>query len=232
MKSRSFNLIVILALFLSLLGSSVTVIPVYALGPGLGWTFQRTITLSAPTPSANFQIRVQITDHSNMNATDGRDLRFYDASDVQADYWIETWNPAGTSTIWVEVPTGGSGSLKMYYGNAGASAVSNGDNTFIAFDDFSGSSVNTSKWDAKDTNASIAVSGGSVTLISGPAGQGDQLINKMPFTVSTGIVVESVMSSNVIARCAARTSSRFYNEFELCCLVCRAERSDRLCRRP
>ena len=34
----------------------------------------------------------------------------------------------------------------MYYGNSSAAAGSSGDNTFLFFDDFSGSSLNTNKW--------------------------------------------------------------------------------------
>lgn len=166
-------------------------------GPGVNWSFQRTITLSSATPSANFQIRVQITDHSNMNA-DGSDLRFYDASDVQADYWIETWNMAGTSTVWVEVPTSGTTSLTMYYGNSGATAVSNGNTTFLAFDDFSGGSIDSSKWDAY---GSPAIGSGSVTLDGG-----DQLISKTPFAMVDGVLVETVLSSNVPFRGGSRAS--------------------------
>jgi len=50
----------------------------------------------------------------------------------------------------------------MYYGNPSASSISNGNNTFLFFDDFSGSSIDTSKW-IHDTSAT-AVSGGIMTL--------------------------------------------------------------------
>jgi len=186
------------SLFIVAVIISLTTTAALAAGPGVGWTYQRTITLSAPTPSANFQIRIQITNHSNMNA-DGSDLRFYDSSDVQADYWIETWNPAGTSTIWVEVPTAGTSSLTMYYGNAGATAASNGDDTFISFDDFLGSSVDTTKWNVRDIgNATITIAGGSVTLNSGSTNnQGAQLISTSSFAMSQGVIVESILSSSV-----------------------------------
>jgi hypothetical protein len=198
-------------LFAAILVASGTAIsdqPAEAAGPGAGWNYQRTITLSAATPSASFQTRVQLTDLSNM-AANGNDLRFYDSSHVQADYWIEYWNtnPVGQATVWVEVPTAGTTSLTMYYGNAGATAASSGDSTFIAFDDFSGTSINAAKWDAKDADASITVSGGSVSLTSGPgAQQGDQIIHKTSFAVSSGVIVEGVTSSDVICRCAGRTS--------------------------
>jgi LPXTG-site transpeptidase (sortase) family protein len=198
MKTTVKAIVVTSILFAILIGALGSPSEAYAAGPGTGWTYQRTITLSAPTPSANFQIRVQITDHSNMNA-DGSDLRFYDSSDIQADYWIENWNPSGTSTIWVEVPTAGTSSLTMYYGNAGATAVSDGDNTFIAFDDFSGTSIDTSKWNVRDiSNATITVAAGSVTLNSGTTnGAGAQLISTTSFTMGQGVIIETVLSSSV-----------------------------------
>jgi hypothetical protein len=180
--------------------ASLGVTPVLA-GPGAGWTYQRLITLSAATPANNFQIRVQITDHSNMNPADGRDLRFYDANDVQADFWIETWNTAGTSTVWVEVPTAGTTSLTMYYGNGSATAASNGDNTFIFFDDFPGTTVNATKWSVYDPNASITVSGGSVTV----RGE-DQMIGTTSFAAGDGVIVESALSSDVTFRAGSRAS--------------------------
>ncbi len=86
-------------------------------GPGSAWQFVRKITLSAATPLANFQVKVALTtgQYTNMNAT-GNDLRFYDINNNICNYWIETWNNAGTSTIWVNVVTNGTTALYMYYG--------------------------------------------------------------------------------------------------------------------
>jgi hypothetical protein len=208
MKRKSFSMFVVLILA-ALLFSNLNITPALA-GPGASWPYKRTITLSAATPAANYQVRVQITvgNYGNMNATDGRDLRFYDSNDVLLDYWIENWNTAGTSNIWVEVPTTGTTSLTMYYGNGSATAVSNGDNTFIFFDDFSGSSVNTTKWSAYPNPAAITVSGGSVTLfaVGGPSPIGRQLIANTPFAMTDGVMVESVLSSNVYEGVGTRAS--------------------------
>src|SRR6476660_2798525 len=116
---------------------------IYAIGPGPSWQFYRKITLSAATPLANFQVKMTLTtgQYTNMNAT-GSDLRFYDANNNVCDYWIEgTFNTAGTSTIWVKVPVSNTSSILMFYGNAAATAVSNGTNTFDFFDDFVGTSL-------------------------------------------------------------------------------------------
>ena len=53
-----------------------------------------------------------------------------------SNYWIERWDNAGTSVVWVKVPTSGATALTMYYGNPAATSLSNGNTTFDFFDDF------------------------------------------------------------------------------------------------
>lgn len=54
----------------------------------------------------------------------GADLRFTDSSGVELNYEIETWNPAGTSLVWVKVPSlAKGGSIIVYWGNPTASAT-------------------------------------------------------------------------------------------------------------
>ena len=59
----------------------------------------------------------------------GQDLRFIDIDGTVLDYEIETWNPAGTSRIWVRVPSidavSGTDGLWLYYGNTTAPAGQN-----------------------------------------------------------------------------------------------------------
>ncbi len=76
------------------------------IGPGSAWSFCRKITLSAATPTANFQVKVSLItgQYSNMNVA-GNDLRFYDINNNVCSYWIESWNNAATSVVWVNVVT-------------------------------------------------------------------------------------------------------------------------------
>ncbi|MCX6666581.1 MAG: DUF2341 domain-containing protein, partial [Euryarchaeota archaeon] len=72
--------------------------------------------------------------------------------------------------FWVETPSDieTDQNILMYYGNSGASSVSNGSNTFLFFDDFSGSSLDSSKWDQMNSGTgSITVNGGTITIASG-----------------------------------------------------------------
>ena len=69
----------------------------------------------------------------------GVDCRITDASDNLLPFWNETpFNATGTE-IWVNATTlaVGNNTFYVYYGNAGASSVVAGDNTFELFDDFS-----------------------------------------------------------------------------------------------
>jgi hypothetical protein len=135
-----------------------------AQGPGASWLYYRVISLSPATPAANFQVKVSLAagQYTNMKS-DGSDLRFYDESNNNCEYWIEKWNNTGASTIWVKVPTSGSDAIVLYYGNASATAASNGSTTFDFFEDFPGTSLGTN-WQQNVSNGTVAVSGGIATL--------------------------------------------------------------------
>jgi hypothetical protein len=122
-----------------------------------GWTYYKVLTvdqtddLGAGNPL--YQIKLLIGKTSGATGEqvdcaghcedDFDDLRFStDAAPASAtllDYWIESVAASGTSflaTVWVEVPMpddAADTNIRMYYGNAGASAGSNGANTFIQY---------------------------------------------------------------------------------------------------
>ncbi|MFX0016634.1 MAG: DUF2341 domain-containing protein [Candidatus Hermodarchaeota archaeon] len=141
--------------------ASITDIP-------LGWSYESNLTLDPVTPEPNYQVKVILNPYSfnySKAKPDGSDLRFYDPLNTPLSYWIESWNPAGKSIIWVKVPNVGTSTIHMYYGNPTAMSESDGDATFIFFDDFEGSAVNTSKWTTdNDQYSSTIVSGGVLTV--------------------------------------------------------------------
>jgi len=105
---------------------------------------RREITITnAGGALSDYQVRVQLTTvdmgspYQNVNV-DGSDLRFTDPADTPLSYWIESWNNSGDSLVWVRVPSvsGGSSTIYMYYGDASASSQSDGNATFLFFDDF------------------------------------------------------------------------------------------------
>lgn len=118
------------------------------------WGYRRAITVSNSTGNllTNFQIKVTLNNSFDFSRckTDGSDIRFTsDDSQTLIPYWIEEWNPTGTSaTIWVKVPsvpTSGT-QIFMYYQNLSATSIQNGKNVFEFFDDFENWPTNTSSW--------------------------------------------------------------------------------------
>lgn len=89
------------------------------------------------------------------------DIRFT-SSDKTTDlsYWLESKTDSTTATFWVKVPsipTAGT-TIYAYYGNATTSTTGNGDNVFTFFDDFTGTTLNTTKWTKVDTGSNITQS--------------------------------------------------------------------------
>jgi len=110
-----------------------------------GWTYRRPIIITekSGTTLTDYQVRIVLTpdnfDYSKTRS-DGGDIRFTDTDGVtQLPYWIEKWDPSGTSIIWVkvpEIPANSEKKIYMYYGNLEATSQSNGTEVFEFFDDF------------------------------------------------------------------------------------------------
>ena len=96
------------------------------------WRYRRAITIgSIGQPLSEYQIKIILTpdnfDYDKANP-DGSDIRFTDNDGNSLSYWIETWNPSGTSIIWVKVPyipPHDNVTIYMYYGNPDAESQSN-----------------------------------------------------------------------------------------------------------
>jgi len=83
--------------------------------------------------------------------SDCGDVRVYDPDKGSLlPYWVETGTENSSSTrIWVKVPSipgGGKKTIYLFYGNSVATSQSNGDEVFEFFDDFEGTSLDSSKW--------------------------------------------------------------------------------------
>ncbi len=95
------------------------------------WTRRVKLTLNNSGQAealTDFQVLVTLSsarlNYADAQA-DGADIRFTDADGNLLSYEIESWNPAGTSYVWVRVPqiaaSSNTGYIYMYYGNTGAS---------------------------------------------------------------------------------------------------------------
>jgi hypothetical protein len=94
------------------------------------------------------------------------DIRFTDIEDDPFSYWVESYDP-DTATVWVKmdrIPASpGSAGVVLHYGNANDASVSDGDSTFLAFDDFTGGSLDTGKWNFSG-NGSYTINNGNIRL--------------------------------------------------------------------
>jgi hypothetical protein len=98
------------------------------------WTKLKVVSISNPV--ANYQMTLNVTYDGDMQA-DFDDLRFTDSDNTTAlPYWIETKVNSAYALLWVKLHDTDT-SINMYYGNAGASATSNGTATWDYFLDWS-----------------------------------------------------------------------------------------------
>jgi hypothetical protein len=126
-----------------------------------GWSYRKAIVIAHTADGAqtNYQLKLLVGESSGATgeevdcggkvASDFDDLRFTTSDgSTLCDYWIESLSgstPNQLATVWIEVPSIAAHpddtTIYMYYGNAGASAVSSGANTFVFFDDFSSNTI-------------------------------------------------------------------------------------------
>lgn len=162
------KIIMIAALALIILAGTGAAVSLSNSGGGT-WKYQREISIkeNSGTTLTDYQVLIEIkgADFPLEAKSDGSDVRFTNSNGNELNYWIESWDYAGKSAkVWVKETSILSGSttvIRMYYGNPSAISMSNGDTVFEFFDDFSGNSVDTSKWNA------IYYGSGSVTVSNG-----------------------------------------------------------------
>lgn len=120
------------------------------------WLYRQPITVNnAGSALTDYQLSLTVNTQALVTAgkmrADGNDI-YFTSSDGQTglSYWIDSGMNTTTTVIWVKVtsiPVGTPAiTIYLYYGNSGvASPASNGDNTFIYFNDFE-SSADVTEW--------------------------------------------------------------------------------------
>jgi hypothetical protein len=135
----------------------------------LVFKYMRPITVTAGSNGmpANYQIKIVLDTASLISSgkmrSDCGDIRFYKADGTPLSYYIDPYTINTNNTvIWVKDPdalsANGSHTIYMYYGNPNVTSKSDGNATFIFFDDFLGTSIDTSKWVIEYANFSYSVS--------------------------------------------------------------------------
>ena len=105
------------------------------------WSYRKKVALTNPNAVAytNFPVKLTVTYDSNMKS-DFSDLRFTDSSGTTSvPYFVESYTASVSAVVWVNVPSlpsAGSATVYMYYGNAAASDASSGSTTFRFYDSF------------------------------------------------------------------------------------------------
>jgi len=126
---------------------------------GCTWQYSKDLMIANPGATlTDYQVLVNLTGAGfpiEANAS-GADIRFTDAGGAELNYWIENWDYANRSAnVWVNVTSipAGVSSMHLWYGNPGATSSSNGNATFVFFDDFESGNLN--KWDGVDPGMSV-----------------------------------------------------------------------------
>jgi hypothetical protein len=149
----------------------------------VGWDCRKSHVIeNASGAGTNYQVPIVVDYGSGVDGGDTvylngccqpdfGDIRFTgDNEGTELDYWLESFTPSGSALFWVEVAdnlNSSDATIYIYYGNDTVSTTSDGDATFIFFDDFLGSSLNTSKWTKAgymDDGDSVTVSGGELRI--------------------------------------------------------------------
>lgn len=144
------------------------------------WDFRTPITLSnTGSEQTDYAVRVIIPFNAQM-LPDFSDIRFANDQGDDLNYWIESKTNTVSATVWVKVDVleaAGDTVIYLYYGNADAMDASNGENTFLFFDNFNGGTINASKWTQANALDDFNISSSELVL-----GQGNSAWNQAFYT--------------------------------------------------
>jgi len=151
------------------------------------------ITGSTDGDLTDYQVKIDVTHDSDMQ-DDFDDIRFTTSDGTtELDYYRESYVSGISAVFWVEVDSilasPAETTIYMYYGNSTIDTTTSGDDTFILFDDFAGTSLDTNKWNETVVGSgSVTVSGGEVHMsIPGIYDRADITAVSGP---QTGVIVE------------------------------------------
>ena len=183
-----------------------------------GWQYRKSheIQGSSVGDQTNYQIKIVVhkgagTDSgedvycNNHCRDDFGDIRFTKSDgETLLDYWMEEYTSGDKATFWVEVDSipasPDKATVYIYYGKNDATTTSNGDNTFLFFDDFSD---DLSKW-AGDKGY-FSISDGILTTTTS-----DKILYSTA-GVSGDIAIESRVKINSAGR--AHIAGRFQSDY-------------------
>jgi hypothetical protein len=116
-----------------------------------GWKERFQILLSMDESKVNYPVMLKISSNDiDFQRTDFEDIRFSYLNSTKEEnisHWVQQKNDTEV-VLWIKMPEISSEEISvfMYYDNVLAVDISNGDDVFLFFDDFEGTTLDTSKW--------------------------------------------------------------------------------------
>ncbi len=178
----------------------------------VGWNLRKSHTLTGSVAGAqtDYQVGIKVYYGSGIDGTetiggatfgkvycdskcrvDFGDIRFTESDETSLlNYWIEEQVDSDYAIIWVEVDSipasPGTTDIYIYYGNVGASTTSNGDNTFLIFNDC----ATTTGWSVQTITGSpawgTAIMDGATTIYIEANNHNEKLRIQYDTILSTG----------------------------------------------
>jgi len=181
-----------------------------------GWRYRKSHSLSGSTTDYQIQITVRYGAGTSSGstvyldskcATDFSDIRFTNSSGTELSYWRESYTSSDVAIFWVKIPTISSDTtIYLYYGKSGASTTSDGDATFILFDHFDGSTLDSEKW---TSGGSVVIDGSYCKLDA----SGDYIRSISVFGCDTAIrtsMIHYAANQSAMGYCIGTTSGFTY----------------------
>ena len=169
------------------------------------WQYRKSHVINAASGAGtNYQVKivahygsgtdsgadVYLNSHSR---TDFGDVRFTKSDGTTLlDYWMESYTASSQAIFWVEVADDLSTTAQtiyIYYGNPNATTTSNGNNTFLFFDDFDDNVFDTTKWDSVGTGT-ITEANGELKVVANAGAYGKAARSRISITIGSGVSVE------------------------------------------
>ncbi|BFT95039.1 hypothetical protein MNSC_10470 [Minisyncoccus archaeophilus] len=114
----------------------------------------------------DYQVMIDLPYDSDMQS-DFDDIRFTASDGVTSlNYYRESKTDSSTARFWVKVPfiPMGVSNIYAYYGDQALASGSNGNGTFLLFEDFSSGVLDTNKWFTNNLRGNVSVSSNRVVL--------------------------------------------------------------------
>jgi len=175
----------------------------------VGWQYQQGVTIHENSGETlrDYQVLVELegSDFPREAQPYGDDIRFTDADGRELSCWIEEFDAGSKrAKIWVkvsEIPANGEAEITIWYGNPGAESRNDGDAVFEFFDDFKGTSLDTTKWNSLhtvDAGTSVSVHDGLLDfdVKSGYAHTGGCIISKITLPTTDFVSETKVKFTN------------------------------------